>query len=121
MDKQKQVLVKLEILKDDYNRKKRELDETMTAVEQEKWRFKRELEDLSEQMRYIFHKREYNDSNGLQQAYRMISATQEESEWAIKKVVKKLDDEQEEQQAVYKQQVLSYEEELHQLKKESGT
>jgi hypothetical protein len=35
--------------------------------------------------------------------------------------VKKLDDEQEEQQAVYKQQVLSYEEELHQLKKESGT
>ena len=119
MDKQKQVLLKMENLEDDYIKKNKELDEKMDAVSQEKWAFNRELEDLSEQMRYIFNKREYNDSQGLQQVYHMISSTQEEGEWAAKNVLKKLEDEQEEQQSAYKKQALSYEEELYQLKKES--
>lgn len=119
MDKQKQLLSKMENLDDDYRRKNRQLNETMDAVGQEKWAFNRELEDLSEQMRYIFNKREYNDSQGLQQVYHMISSTQEEGEWTAKNMLRKLENEQEEQQSAYKKQALSYEEELYQLKKES--
>lgn len=119
MDKQKQVLLKMENLEDDYRRKNKQLNETMDAVSQEKWTFNRDLEDLSEQMRYIFNKREYNDSQGLQQVYHMISSTQEEGEWTVKNILKKLEDEQEKQQSAYKKQALSYEEALYQLKKES--
>ncbi|MBO0470164.1 hypothetical protein JZO66_06380 [Enterococcus sp. DIV0242_7C1] len=119
MDKQKQVLLKMENLEDDYRRKNKQLNETMEVVGQEKWMFNRELEELSEQMRYIFQSREYNDTQGLQQVYHLIRSTQEEGEWTVKNVLKKLEDEQEEQQSAYKKQVLSYEETLYQLKKES--
>lgn len=119
MDKQKQLVVKMENLEDDYNREKKKLEETMDEVDQEKWTFNRGLEDLSEQMRYLFQNREYDDFQGLQQVDQMIRSTQDEGEWSVKNVLKKLEDEQEEQYAAYKKQSSSYEEEIYQLKKES--
>lgn len=119
MDKQKQLVSKIENFEDDYNREKKKLEETMDEVDQEKWTFNRELEDLSEQMRYLFQNREYDDFQGLQQVDQMIRSTQDDGECSVKNVLKKLEDEQEEQYAAYKKQSLSYEEEIYQLKKES--
>ncbi|WP_321386398.1 hypothetical protein [uncultured Enterococcus sp.] len=119
MDKQKQLESKIENLEDDYNREKKKLEETMDEVDQEKWTFNRELEELSEQMRYLFQNREYDDFQGLKQVDQMIRSTQDEGEWSVKNVLKKLEDEQEEQYAAYKKQSLSYEAEIYQLKKES--
>ncbi|EDP7495308.1 hypothetical protein G0Q27_001049 [Listeria monocytogenes] len=89
MDKQRQLLLKLENLDDDFNRKRRQLDEAM--------------DDASED---------------LQKAYHLISSIQEEGDWKVKNTLTKLENEHEEHQALYKKQVNSYEEELHQLKKD---
>lgn len=118
MDKQRQLLLKIENLDDDFNRKRRQLDEAMDEASQEKWRFHQELENLSEQIRYIHQKRDYEASENLQKAYRLISSIQEEGDWAVKNTLTKLENEHEEHQALYKKQVNSYEEELHQLKKD---
>lgn len=48
MDKQRQLLLKIENLEDDFNRKRRQLDEAMDEASQEKWRFHQELENLSD-------------------------------------------------------------------------
>lgn len=77
-----------------------------------------ELENLSEQIRYIHQKRDYEASEDLQKAYHLISSIQEEGDWKVKNTLTKLENEHEEHQALYKKQVNSYEEELHQLKKD---
>ncbi|EMK5467862.1 hypothetical protein V9G44_001463 [Listeria monocytogenes] len=118
MDKKRQLLLKLENLDDDFNRKRRQLDEAMDDASQEKWRFHQELEKLSEQIRYIHQKRDYEASEDLQKAYHLISSIQEEGDWKVKNTLTKLENEHEEHQALYKKQVNSYEEELHQLKKD---
>lgn len=46
MDKQRQLMLKLENLDDEFNRKRRQLDEAMDDASQEKWRFNQELESL---------------------------------------------------------------------------
>lgn len=120
MDKQRKLMMKIENLEDDYNRKRRQLDEAMDEASQEKWQFNRELENLSEQLSYINQKRDYNDSHELQKAYHLISSVQEEGEWTVKNVLTKLENEHEEHHTLYKKQAFSYEEELHQLKKERG-
>ncbi|MBF2481177.1 hypothetical protein IA817_07625 [Listeria seeligeri] len=118
MDKQRQLILKIENLEDDFNRKRRQLEESMDEVTQEKWKFNRELESLSEQIRYINQKRDYIDSSSLQKEYNLISSIQEEGEWTVKNALTKIENEHEEQHALYKKQAFSYEEELHQLKKE---
>ncbi|EAC9052585.1 hypothetical protein KW11_09945 [Listeria monocytogenes] len=118
MDKQRQLLLKIENLEDDFNRKRRQLDEAMDEASQEKWRFHQELENLSEKIRYIYQKRDYDASEDLPKAYHLISSIQEEGEWMVKNTVKYLENESEEHQTLYKKQVTAYEEELHQLKKE---
>ncbi|EAC4202107.1 TPA: hypothetical protein IP915_001276 [Listeria monocytogenes] len=118
MDKQRQLLLKLENLDDAFNRKRRQLDEAMDDASQEKWRFNQELENLSEKIRYIYQKRDYDVSEDLPKAYHLISSIQEEGEWMVKNTVTHLENESEEHQILYKKQVTAYEEELHQLKKE---
>ncbi|EDO1160308.1 TPA: hypothetical protein NR708_002277 [Listeria innocua] len=118
MDKQRQLLLKLENLDDEFNRKRRQLDEAMDDASQEKWRFHQELENLFEQIRYIHQKRAYETSEDLQKAYHLISSIQEEGDWTVKNTLTKLENEHEEHQALYKKQANSYEEELHQLKKD---
>lgn len=118
MDKQRQLLLKLENLDDEFNRKRRQLDEAMDDASQEKWRFNQELENLSEQIRYIYQKRDYDASEDLPKANHLISSIQEEGEWAVKNTLTHLENEYEEHQTLYNKQVTAYEEELHQVKKE---
>ncbi|ARM74522.1 TPA_asm: hypothetical protein GIN74_01140 [Listeria monocytogenes] len=119
MDKRRELMLKMENLDDTFYRKKRQLEESMDEATQAKWQFNRELEHLSEQVRYIYQKREYGDSRDFEKAYHLISSIQDETEWDVKNVLRKLEDEHEEQHAIYKKQSFSYEEELHQIKKES--
>ncbi|MEG7763339.1 hypothetical protein, partial [Listeria monocytogenes] len=79
--------LKIENLEDDFNRKRRQLDEAMDEAFQEKWRFHQELENLSEQIRYIYQKRDYDASEDLPKAYHLISSIQEEGEWMVKNAV----------------------------------
>ncbi|EAD9122799.1 hypothetical protein AOC40_01205 [Listeria monocytogenes] len=118
MDKHRQLLLKLENLDDAFNRKRRQLDEAMDDASQEKWRFNQELENLSEKIRYIYQKRDYDAPEDLSKAYHLISSIQEEGEWMVKNTVTHLENESEEHQTLYKKKVTAYEEELHQLKKE---
>lgn len=87
MDKQRQLMLKLENLDDAFNRKRRQLDEAMDDASQEKGRFNQELENLSEKIRYIYQKRDYDASEDLSKAYHLISSIQEEGEWMVKKTV----------------------------------
>lgn len=80
--------------------------------------FIRNWKNLSEQIRYIYQKRDYDASEDLPKAYHLISSIQEEGEWMVKNAVTHLENESEEHQTLYKKQVTAYEEELHQLKKE---
>ena len=118
MDRQKELLLKIENLEDDYRRKHKQLDEMIDAVNREKLVFNRELEYLYEQMSYLFNKRGYNDSQEVQPVYHMIESAQEETEWIVKRALRKLEEEQEECQFAYKKQIILYEEEYHRLKKE---
>ncbi|HAO6014307.1 TPA: hypothetical protein IQA20_001190 [Listeria monocytogenes] len=118
MDKQRQLMLKLENLDDAFNRKRRQLDEAMDDASQEKGRFNQELENLSKKIRYIYQKRDYDASEDLSKAYHLISSIQEEGEWMVKNALTYLENESEEHQTLYKKQVTAYEEELHQLKKE---
>lgn len=121
MDKEKQILSRLEQTEEEYLRNRRQLEETMDEMAQDKHRFVRELEELADYVRYLFQKQENEGpQEGLQQAYRLIGNTQEEGELMVKRTLRKLENTQEDQQLLYKKNVNRYEEELVALKKEKG-
>lgn len=119
MEKEKQLVMKIESLEEEYRRNRRRVEETMDEVSQEKRQFQRGLEELADYVSYLYKKQENDGTQGqLQQSYRMIGDTQEQGESTVKNTLRKLDNELEDQQLAYKKSVNRYEEELVMLKKE---
>lgn len=118
MEIEKDLAKKLEKLETDYIQEKRRIEETTEDIHQEKRVFQRELEQLSEYIRYISNQEKNADTNSLRQAYYSIEQAQDEGQQVVKKTLLKIEDELEEQQFSYKKQKDFYEEEITLLRKE---
>lgn len=119
MDEKKVILTKLDELEMEYQKAQKQLDRTMEEVLSEKDHFNRDLENLGNDLSYVFRTQEYTID--VRQAYNMLEGAQEDSTSFFKTIRQKLEDDQDDLTSHYKKKVAFYEEDLDLLKRKEST
>lgn len=119
MDEKKVILTKLDELEMEYRKEQKKLDRTLYEVLSEKDHFHRGLEDLGNDISYLFRTQEYDID--VRQAYYMLEGAQEDGTSFVKNIRQKIEDDQEDLTSHYRKKVTFYEEDLDILKRREAT
>lgn len=119
MDEKKVILTKLGELETEYQKEQKQLDQILEEALSEKDHFNRELENLGNDLSYVFRTQEYTID--VRQAYHMLEGAQEDGTSLFKTIRQKVEDDQDDLTSHYKKKVAFYEEDLDLLKRKEST
>ncbi|MGL5021516.1 MAG: hypothetical protein ACRC5R_05805 [Mycoplasmatales bacterium] len=115
MNDKRIILGKLDDLEIQFRKEQKEFDDLLEKTIGEKNRFNRKLDDVENDMKYLFKNQEYDID--MRQARYIIDNAQEDVEVLFKARRRKIEDDKEDSEGYYRKYVMLYEEELETFKR----